>query len=578
MALSTKTLDALNDSRKTEPHKYIWGQFTPDKEGVGYSDLPEQTNIPDDAKLVLDVNGPSLVTASVKDLKNGISGSIATTEKAGIVKPDGTTISVSSDGTIGTTLDTSNFITNSALSNCILSAPNGVMQANYTPLSEQMVFPTSGLTSDNCLTSGNAALNPALTKYSFDKNQLWEVRTTFKVTKNVSTCILRLENHSGGVLRGWKVGNSYYEYLDIFGLIQGSGDTIQFCFLRGYNNGTSYTTDPPIGRVDIQLNTEYTATYNSSGQYTLYQGETLLKRGGSGLSFSTKYPEAQDKFGEFNWSSYSGPINFNNTNLTYNSGAKIVPIVGDPYTLTVNKGLKVALANGYNADGTPKSEIVTLENDVIATTLSTDNYNWPTYVILAKPVSGGDFRLLIPSKTDFSVVDSTPENIPTNWYKVWYNKNTNFYYDHSSGVISEYKGVLLGSSKFVDSKFTDTVSYKPIQLSLEGLGDYVVESQVLSDGSWYRKYKSGWVEQGGYFKHPDSGGTGTATITLPVEMASSNYQVIRTTDKGGIDNASDSKWVVGINGNTRTTTSFSFFYEQISHAIGDFWEVKGMSK
>ena len=73
MALSTKTLDALNDSRKTEPHKYIWGQFTPDKEGVGYSDLPEQTNIPDDAKLVLDVNGPSLVTASVKDLKNGIT-------------------------------------------------------------------------------------------------------------------------------------------------------------------------------------------------------------------------------------------------------------------------------------------------------------------------------------------------------------------------------------------------------------------------------------------------------------------------------------------------------------------------
>ena len=100
MALSTKTLDALNDSRKTEPHKYIWGQFTPDKEGVGYTDLPEQTDIPDDAKLVLDVNGPSLVTASVKDLKSGISESIATTEKAGIVKPDGTTISVSSDGTI----------------------------------------------------------------------------------------------------------------------------------------------------------------------------------------------------------------------------------------------------------------------------------------------------------------------------------------------------------------------------------------------------------------------------------------------------------------------------------------------
>ena len=100
MALSTKTLDALNDSRKTEPHKYIWGQFTPDKEGVGYTDLPEQTDIPDDAKLVLDVNGPSLVTASITSIRGGLSGRIATTEKAGIVKPDGTTISVSSDGTI----------------------------------------------------------------------------------------------------------------------------------------------------------------------------------------------------------------------------------------------------------------------------------------------------------------------------------------------------------------------------------------------------------------------------------------------------------------------------------------------
>ena len=100
MALSTKTLDALNDSRKTEPHKYIWGQFTPDKEGVGYTDLPEQTDIPDDAKLVLDVNGPSLVTASITSIRGGLSGKIATTEKAGIVKPDGTTISVSSDGTI----------------------------------------------------------------------------------------------------------------------------------------------------------------------------------------------------------------------------------------------------------------------------------------------------------------------------------------------------------------------------------------------------------------------------------------------------------------------------------------------
>lgn len=52
--------------------------------------------------------------------------------------------------------------------------------------------------------------------------------------------------------------------------------------------------------------------------------------------------------------------------------------------------------------------------------------------------------------------------------------------------------------------------------------DYVIESQMPSaenNYTWYRKYKSGWVEQGG---------TGTTNIaefteTLPIEMADTNY-------------------------------------------------------
>jgi len=41
--------------------------------------------------------------------------------------------------------------------------------------------------------------------------------------------------------------------------------------------------------------------------------------------------------------------------------------------------------------------------------------------------------------------------------------------------------------------------------------DYVVESQVNSDGSWYRKYKSGWLEQGGKLIT----GTGDYTFLKP---------------------------------------------------------------
>lgn len=53
-----------------------------------------------------------------------------------------------------------------------------------------------------------------------------------------------------------------------------------------------------------------------------------------------------------------------------------------------------------------------------------------------------------------------------------------------------------------------------------GLLDYVIESQVPTaenNYTWYRKYKSGWVEQGGI----DT----TSYITFPVTMLDTNYTV-----------------------------------------------------
>lgn len=173
----------------------------------------------------------------------------------------------------------------------------------------------------------------------------------------------------------------------------------------------------------------------------------------------------------------------------------------DPYTLIVNKGLKVALANGYNADGTPKSEIVTLENDISITVPSTSGYNGPIYVVLKKYAVGTSFSLFVPGYNAFSVESTTMSDIPQEKYLIWYNPETNLFYEHWVGGGGGYfVGALLGYGRFVDSKFTNMVPYKPIQLSLEGLGDYVVEFQVNADGSWYRKYKSGWLEQGARYE------------------------------------------------------------------------------
>lgn len=54
--------------------------------------------------------------------------------------------------------------------------------------------------------------------------------------------------------------------------------------------------------------------------------------------------------------------------------------------------------------------------------------------------------------------------------------------------------------------------------------DYVVESVVNTDGSWYRKYKSGWLEQGG--KSAAVAGGGSTIVTFPKAFANTTYTVL----------------------------------------------------
>ena len=68
----------------------------------------------------------------------------------------------------------------------------------------------------------------------------------------------------------------------------------------------------------------------------------------------------------------------------------------------------------------------------------------------------------------------------------------------------------------MDSVTTGTGSPSPTT-------DYVTEYQAPTSSNnytWYRKYHSGWIEQGG---QQTSASDGTFTITLPVAMSDKNY-------------------------------------------------------
>ena len=79
--------------------------------------------------------------------------------------------------------------------------------------------------------------------------------------------------------------------------------------------------------------------------------------------------------------------------------------------------------------------------------------------------------------------------------------------------------------------------------------DYVVDykAPTSSDPTWYRVYKSGWVEQGGTYKIET---TGQGTITFKKPMKDTNYSFIMNKESSDA-----SSWTVMEKSNTRSTSS-----------------------
>lgn len=109
-----------------------------------------------------------------------------------------------------------------------------------------------------------------------------------------------------------------------------------------------------------------------------------------------------------------------------------------------------------------------------------------------------------------------------------------------------------------------------------GIIDPIVAFQVptaQNNYTWYRKYRSGWVEQGGHCPG-DGVFDGTTTVTLPITMSDANYNAQKT-NNWNLSNAAN---YIVFNIWNKTTTSFSaYLSNQTTSGNGFDWVVKGMA-
>lgn len=99
--------------------------------------------------------------------------------------------------------------------------------------------------------------------------------------------------------------------------------------------------------------------------------------------------------------------------------------------------------------------------------------------------------------------------------------------------------------------------------------DYVVEWQMPTtenNHTWYRKYKSGWVEQGGII---DSPGTTPEIQTLPIEMRDDRYCLLYSV----LFNNSNT-----VNSQIRNKTSSGFGIKCSTTATNATWYACGIAK
>ena len=120
--------------------------------------------------------------------------------------------------------------------------------------------------------------------------------------------------------------------------------------------------------------------------------------------------------------------------------------------------------------------------------------------------------------------------------------------DTDTGEIHVHDGVTQGGAEFIDA----VVAFQ--------------KPTAENNYTWFRKYASGWVEQGGC----RNSASGTVTVSFPVQMADNNYTILKTMQT---DSTAAPARYFDFSFANKTTTSA----QTNTASVGFSWEVKGMA-
>ena len=261
--------------------------------------------------------------------------------------------------------------------------------------------------------------------------------------------------------------------------------------------------------------------------------------------------EAYAKNAEVSGTTPTNTCTFYNTNTNnvsrINNGVVDVPKLSFPIaTITTNASQITSIDQVFNGFGYIGSTRFALPN---IKWLSPDSRNTDGTLksiqrtntnVLVETLSGGTVNDIVMILGTGSIWTSgkyiESETEPSGSYIVWYKPSENILRDKAEGNWNINNNVVVyGYFDTVSSQIVNFRTKQPFQALDYNNTDLVVDFQrptAQNNYTWYRKYKSGWVEQGGY---QDGSVSHTSDpIVFPIEMSDTKYSLIvqsETTEK-----------------------------------------------
>lgn len=137
------------------------------------------------------------------------------------------------------------------------------------------------------------------------------------------------------------------------------------------------------------------------------------------------------------------------------------------------------------------------------------------------------------------------------------------------GSTAENEGFVGAEGELTYDTTTKAIHVHDGETAGGALIDVVVAYQLPTSENgykWYRKYASGWVEQGGL-------GVASSTINLPIKMSDANYTLTATCDHTESSHSFPS-W---IGSRTNTSIIIKTGYGDTQYNYNIMWRVEGMA-